>query len=429
LRNYEIDSHKGGNMEMGMRIQHTRLLLGLLMVTCLALSACANNSVRNKEKLSMFRGDLQHSGMYDTKGPDQFNGVKWKFKTEGPVRSSPVLLDGILYIGSDDQSVYAIEEESGTQKWSFKTKGAVKSSPSIAEETVYIYSDDGSIYALHAADGTLKWSYNTEEKDDTRDQVDYWKSSPAISDGVLYIGGGNNTFFAIDTATGTLLWKKSAALNDYTCESCPPPFLHSSPAVYDGVVFVGVAGYDISKQKEPGTVIAYDAKSGDQLWISDILGGAVDSSPVVDEVAIYIGMRNSGLQSLDRKTGKALWKTYSIPYVLASPAIDQQTKTLYSGSSDSHELASIDAETGEKKWSYKTEGPIHSSPATDGTTVYGAGGNHYTDKNLGVIYALDAITGEEKWTFRTEGNIYSSPALNNGILYIGSDDGNVYAIE
>ncbi|AOZ91794.1 PQQ-binding-like beta-propeller repeat protein [Paenibacillus crassostreae] len=414
---------------MGVRIQNTCLLLSLLMVACLTLSGCANNRIGNKEEVSMFRADLQHSGMYASKGPDQFNGVKWKFKTEGPVRSSPVILDGILYIGSDDQSVYAIEEESGTQKWSYKTRGAIKSSPAIAEETVYVYSDDGTIYALHLADGTMKWSYDTEVKDEIRDKVDYWKSSPAIADGVLYIGGGNNTFFAIDTATGTLLWKKSAALNDYTCESCPPPFLHSSPAVYDGVVFVGVAGYDVGKQVEPGTVIAFDKESGEQLWISDILNGAVDSSPVVDDKAIYVGMRNGGLQSLDRKTGKSIWKTNSIPYILASPALDQQTKTLYSGSSDSHELAAIDAETGEKKWSFKTEGPIHSSPATDGATIYGAGGNHNSDKNLGVIYALDAITGEEKWTFRTDANIYSSPALNNGILYIGSDDGNVYAIE
>ncbi|MFH0769659.1 MAG: PQQ-binding-like beta-propeller repeat protein, partial [Chloroflexota bacterium] len=56
------------------------------------------------------------------------------------------------------------------------------------------------------------------------------------------------------------------------------------------------------------------------------------------------------------------------------------------------------------------------------TTVFvGSEDNH--------LYAVNAITGEEIWNISTGGKVTSSPALADGIVYIGSDDGNLYAIE
>ena len=77
--------------------------------------------------------------------------------------------------------------------------------------------------------------------------------------------------------------------------------------------------------------------------------------------------------------------------------------------------------TGKEKWRFTTGDKVDSSPAVASGIVY-VGSN---DKNL---YAIDAVTGKEKWRFATGDWVDSSPAVANGIVYIGSEDKNLYAV-
>lgn len=75
------------------------------------------------------------------------------------------------------------------------------------------------------------------------------------------------------------------------------------------------------------------------------------------------------------------------------------------------------------KWRFETGGEIHSSPAI------GSDGTIYVGSNDGNLYA---ITPDEKvkWNFQTGDAIYSSPAIGpDGTIYFGSQDGNLYAIQ
>ncbi|WEK54189.1 MAG: PQQ-binding-like beta-propeller repeat protein [Candidatus Cohnella colombiensis] len=399
--------------------------LSVVVAVCLVASIMSACAQEKKSESSMFRGDLKHTGLFDTKGPVELHGVKWKFQTKDKVRTSPVIALGTVYFGSDDGQFYAVNATTGTQSWAFKTEGAIKSSAAVIDQTVYFLSGDRKLYALNAEDGKLIWSYETAEQDEPRDIVDYWQSSPAVSDGNVYFGGGEGNFYAVDANTGKLAWKKKLALDGYKYDKGLVPILHSSPAIDKGVIYMGLSGYDMSKSQEPGNVVALDAKTGDQLWVSPLLN-AVDSSITVDDKALYFGMRNGGIASLDKQTGKYVWRGSQVQYLLGSMAISGDT--LFSGSSDGHVLVALEAATGKQKWSLKTVDAIHASPATDGETVYVACGNHYTEDNHGLIYAVDAKTGEQIWTYQTGGNVYSSPALDQGVLFIGSDDGYMYAI-
>ena len=94
-----------------------------------------------------FHGDAARTGVYPTAGPRQLNGTKWTFKTDGPIIGSPAIANGVVYIGSTDGNLYALDQETGKQKWKFKTLASrqVTSTPTIANSLVYFGGFDGII--------------------------------------------------------------------------------------------------------------------------------------------------------------------------------------------------------------------------------------------------------------------------------------------
>src|SRR5213593_4113623 len=77
----------------------------------------------------------------------------WSFQTRGPVKSSAAVVDGRVFIGSDDQTLYALDLARGEKVWSFKTEGPIESSPLVLNGRVYFGSSDAWVYALEAPSG------------------------------------------------------------------------------------------------------------------------------------------------------------------------------------------------------------------------------------------------------------------------------------
>ena len=146
--------------------------------------------------------------------------VAWSFPTGGSVQCSPAVAGGVVYVGSDDSNVYALDAATGAKAWSFRTGNSIFSSPAVADGVVYVGSEDGNVYALDAATGAKAWSFPTGDVVDT---------APAVADGVVYVGSGNNNVYALDAATGAQAWSFPTGA----------PVTFSSPAVADGVVYVG----------------------------------------------------------------------------------------------------------------------------------------------------------------------------------------------
>lgn len=74
------------------------------------------------------------------------------------------------------------------------------------------------------------------------------------------------------------------------------------------------------------------------------------------------------------------------------------------------------------KWHYSTSSAIFSNPVV-------ANGIIYVSTDSGNLYALDALSGDKKWTYTAGGSVRSSPIVADGVVYMGSDDGNLYAID
>jgi len=108
-----------------------------------------------------FQADVKHTGAYATKSYSTFAGLKWKFKTNGKVFSSPAISKGVAYIGSGDNNLYAVSIATGKLLWKFSTGGSVHSSPSVNNGRVCFGSFDGYYYALDARTGKLLWKFKT----------------------------------------------------------------------------------------------------------------------------------------------------------------------------------------------------------------------------------------------------------------------------
>lgn len=116
------------------------LCLSLISLFSLTINASASDS------WPMFHYDLAHNG-YSTNVAPSSNQTLWTFPTNNKVWSSPAVSNGIVYVGSFDHNLYAIDAESGKSVWNYTT-GKIYSSPAVSDGIVYIGSNDHKIYAI-----------------------------------------------------------------------------------------------------------------------------------------------------------------------------------------------------------------------------------------------------------------------------------------
>jgi outer membrane protein assembly factor BamB len=130
-------------------------------------------------------------------------------------------------------------------------------------------------------------------------------------------------------------------------------------------------------------------------------------------------------------TQAAVWRILPYPPSLAGVTVQQQLGMMNVSSAaieNNNVYVGIDFYLvatnlqGKMLWRFTAGDEIASSPAVSGNTVY-------VGSNDGKIYAVNATTGKQLWNVSTGGKIGSSPALANGMLYVGSYDGKLYAIK
>ena len=364
----------------------------------LVSNSADNTSPSAADWTQFHRNNMQRWNPYETAlgvGNVGSLQVKWKSPTgfyQGDPVSSPAVVNGVVYVGSDDFNVYALNANTGAKLWSSATGGPVYSSPAVADGVVYVSSNDGNVYALNATTGATLWTYTTEN---------FLDVPPTVADGIAYIGAADNNVYALNASTGAKLWS-------YATQGS----VESSPAVANGVLYVG---------SDDGNVYALNASTGALLW-SSITAYDVMSSPAVANGKVYVGSEDFNVYALNASNGAKLWSYTTNGAVISSPAV--ANGKVYVGSEDFNVYA-LNASTGAVLWSYTAESGFFSSPAI-------ANGVVYIGSDDGTIYALNANTGARLWSYRAGNNGSCSPSVVNGILYVTtangpSDDGHVYA--
>jgi outer membrane protein assembly factor BamB len=185
----------------------------------------------------------------------------WTFTAGDAIMSPITVVDGVVYFGSEDHYLYAVNLTTQDLKWKFKTEGSVRSQPAISKDMVYAASDDSYLYAVSISDGAQVWKTQVGKEAMSRLKIyqygneDVYISSPTLLDTTVYIGSTDGNLYALDASSGKILWRFT------TDEGW---MIRNTPSIADGKVFFG----DLS-----GDFYAVDVKEGTKIWVFNAEGG------------------------------------------------------------------------------------------------------------------------------------------------------------
>jgi len=379
----------------------------------------------------VYRGNLRRDGIFQTSGLPKPKGIKWSFKTGGKIHSSPVCVDGVVYVGSSDRSFYAIDAETGKEKWAFKTGTPVLSSAAVVGGMAF-FTSGTQVYALDALTGKLKWKNQVGKRNAF--------GSPAVAYGVVFCpaGAGSDNpmqtswggwpLMGFDVQTGKVVWKQN--------EGRGPQGL-SAPALSDGKL-VWTHGYHACMMDIESGKHLWDGYRGP--WVGAIVNPPVISGGFTFNTTIRGGDKhgnplNGQLIVNDLETGKLYWAIH--PYEETEekkcvPPLDGKNHAIAVAPTVFGDLAYTADRVGDvhalnykekkREWKFQAEAGVNSTPSfADGILYFGC--------DDGAVYALNALTGKLRWKKMLGGGpIASSPWLADGVLYVGSDSGTLYAV-
>lgn len=284
--------------------------------------------------------------------------------------------------------------------WTFETavsRNPFTGSVVVADGMVYAASPSGTLHALAGGTGEEQWQLGFGAP---------IRATPAIDSGFCYLADDEGTVYGVSLANGDVEWTATA-----------DAAVRTSPAVSSGLVYVG---------SQDATVYAFDAETGEEEWTAPA-EAEVSAAPAVSEDTgfVYVGSDDGRLYALDAETGSREWayRTDAGEPIRSAPTVADGRVYIGTGGSVDQQLYAIDAEGGFERWREPVGGTVVNSVAATDDAVYVP----VRDGTASRVVAF-TLTGDEQWQFETNG-IPTSPAVGATHVYVGSQNGSVYAID
>lgn len=352
--------------------------------------------------------------------------LHWSIVAGAVISTQPVIANGVVYWGSWDGLEHATDLN-GHPIWSANLGKTTDNNPNCSPNSVGVAS------TATVATVTIKGALTP----------------------VVFVGGGNAHFYALNAHSGAVIWQ-------IVLGSSPSHFLWSSPLVYKGSVYMGIASLGDCPTVQ-GQLVQMNVTTGViqhrfNVEPAGCTGGAVWGSPTVDQAAgmIYIATGNTGQCSTAQHYANALVQLHASDLSLVSfwqvPAIARKgdkdfgaTPTLFQATIGNvlHKLVGVVCKNGiyyafdraaiskGPVWQDQVavsgndplagEGSISSS-AWDGTTLYVAGGNTTINGNScqGSLRAINPATGTYNWeACLTNGPVLGAVTAVAGVAAVG----------
>jgi eukaryotic-like serine/threonine-protein kinase len=251
-------------------------------------------------------GDAVYFGAYDDNVyalNAEDGSLRWAFQTADPVVNSLILREDILYVGSTDGTLYAIDTTACTNSCpltaarTFDTGSSIWASPLLVDDTIYVAAMNGRLYALNAETLEPVDGFSFEGK------AGLLMEPTLVNDDTLLTGGIDNKLYALDPATGAENWSFEGG-----------NWFWGSPVVDGETIYVG----DLD-----GNVHALSVSDGNSMW-SDAFKteSPIRSAPLLAGETLVVVDRAGNAYGLDPKNGTQLWgPTLLGKVVLSDPSL------------------------------------------------------------------------------------------------------------
>lgn len=281
--------------------------------------------------------------------------VAWSFKTTGRIRSTPDITNGVVTFAGDDGKLYALGQTNGDSLWAFDLGGGLtarrlpaldapysydymSSSPVHADGVIYVGSVNGQLFAIDHETGEERWRFATTEM---------VRATPMVEGGKVYFGGWDGFVYALDANTGAEIWRfdtggsvqgalaigsgkvivgsRSARILALDAGSGEEAWVHvhqdgswveSSPVIEGDVIYVG--------SSDALAAMAIDLSTGEEIWRYKTDGWSW-CTPTLSGGTLYIGAMaahpyyfegvelKAGFHAVEQKTGEAKWRVDTAP--------------------------------------------------------------------------------------------------------------------
>lgn len=216
-----------------------------------------------------------------------YNGkVVWKRRV-GSVSSRPVLGPKLIYVGTDDGHLVAIDPKTGTEKWRYGTLGAILETPVVAGDLVILSNEADQVYAIDRETGAFRWVYKSE----TPEEFTLRGHAGVIVDGdLVFTGFSNGSLVALRQATGSVAWLTSLKADQERFVD-----VDATPVAHGEMVFA---------VSSAGGAFGVDRTTGLIRWRLPVEnGGGIDS----DGERLYLAAADQGVHALDF-AGNIIWR-------------------------------------------------------------------------------------------------------------------------
>ena len=201
--------------------------------------------------------------------------------------------DGKVYMTDGAGNVVALNAADGSVLWKVKPSGPLRGSPTIAFGSIFVMTQDNQIFALSAADGSVQWQ---ETGSSTQAGV-FGVAAPAAGQGTVIAGYSSGELNAYRYENGRTLWADALARTSISTSVGSLTDIDADPIIDNGRVYALGQG---------GRMAAYELVTGQRIWELNLAG---ISTPAVAGEWIFTLTDDARLLAIARATGKVRWLT------------------------------------------------------------------------------------------------------------------------
>jgi polyvinyl alcohol dehydrogenase (cytochrome) len=398
----------------------------------------------------MFGGDLadSRSNPASTISPASFGTFHRVWQFLGPaVTSTPAVVDGVVYFSGWDAKVRAVHATDGSAIWTMGVPHLVDSSPAVTADRVVVADNNGFVHSLDRGTGAIVWSSAAE----TVGLPHLWSSPIAIPDANLVVVGVasaeesnaagkpftfRGSIAALDAATGDKRWQFYTTTNDLT--SGPGVGIWSTATVDPTLklLYIGTGNsYTAPAGKYTDSLLAIRYDTGVVEWAHQFnpgdvfevytsalgvdadVGAAANLFSAGGNDLVGVGCKNGVYYALDRKTGTQIWQRRvstgsQLGGVMGASAYANGVVFVAGNErmAGTTTLMAINAADGAVLWTYSAASTTYASLAH-------ANGVVYLGTTSGMLYAVDAASGHVLWSDMMPNGIGGGPSVGDALLF------------